>query len=231
MADILPQRLSSLHRLHLSLGAQMVNEHGWQRPASYASSQNEVAVVQASVGLCDISPVGKLLVQGEDIEGLLEKSFSPSKIPLAGAVARHTGGGLLCRLASDQLLLLTPAASLDEVRTALETQQGACAHLVDMTSGLTGLCLSGPRSQEVLSKLTDLDLSHPASGDLTCAQANLSGVQATIVRADFESIPCYRIFISRDLGVHAWDVITEAGASERLRPFGVEALRMIPGEG
>ena len=39
-----------------------------------------------------------------------------------------------------------------------------------MISGLTGLCLAGPRSQDVLSKLTDLDLTLPATADMTCTQ-------------------------------------------------------------
>ena len=57
MADVLPQRISPLHRRHLSLGAQMTSENGWQRPARYASAQEEAAAVQSGAGLCDITPV------------------------------------------------------------------------------------------------------------------------------------------------------------------------------
>ena len=107
------------------------------------------------------------------------------------------------------------------------TQRNTCAHLVDTTSGLTGLCLAGPRSQDVLSKLTDLDLTLPDTANMTCTQTSLSGVQAILVRADFGDVPCYRIFVSRDLGEFAWDVLTEAGSSEGLTPFGVDALRLL----
>ena len=228
MADVLPQRISPLHRRHLSLGAQMVSENGWQRPARYASAQEEAAAVQSGAGLCDISPIGKLLLQGDVIEAAVRASLPGIEIPAPGGVTRHEDRHLFCRLAVDQLLLLTPPDATDDIQaTMATTQRNTCAHLVDTTSGLTGLCLAGPRSQDVLSKLTDLDLTLPATADMTCTQTSLSGVQAILVRADFGDVPCYRIFVSRDLGEFAWDVLTEAGSSEGLTPFGVDALRLL----
>ncbi len=228
MADVLPQRISPLHRRHLSLGAQMVSENGWQRPARYASAQEEAAAVQSGAGLCDISPIGKLLLQGDVIEASVRASLPGVEIPAPGGVTRHEDRHFFCRLAVDQLLLLTPPDATDDIQaTMATTQPNTCAHLVDTTSGLTGLCLAGPRSQDVLSKLTDLDLTLPATADMTCTQTSLSGVQAILVRADFGDVPCYRIFVSRDLGEFAWDVLTEAGSSEGLTPFGVDALRLL----
>lgn len=228
MAELLPQRLSPLHRRHISLGAQMTSEKGWQRPTCYISSQEEEAAVRASAGLCDITPIGKLLLQGADIEASVRASMPGVEIPAPGGVTRYQDKHLLCRLAVDQLLILTPPDDTNDIRaTMATTQQDSCAHLVDMTSGLTGLCLVGPHSQDVLSKLTDLDLSLPATSDMTCAQTSLSGVQTMLVRADFGDVPCYRIFVSRDLGEFAWDVLTEAGSSEGLMPFGIDALRLL----
>ena len=231
MAEILPQRLTSLHRRHLSLGAHMTSEHGWQRPARYTSAQEEAAAVRQTVGLCDISPIGKLLVQGHDIEKLMASAASMTEIPDPGRVIQATQRGLACRLASDQLLILVPPGALSDVRDAFESAGSSCAHLVDMTSAFTGLLLAGPSSADVLCKLTDLDLSAPVNADMTCTQTSLSGVQAIIVRADFPGVPSYRIFVSRDLGEFAWDVLTEAGSHEGLAPFGVEVLRLLQVEG
>ena len=231
MADVLPQRISPLHRRHLSLGAQMVSENGWRRPARYASAREEAAAVRASTGLSDITPVGKLLLQGADIEASVRASLPRVEISAPGGVTRHEDRHLFCRLAVDQLLILTPPDTTDDIRATMATTRwDTCAHLVDMTSGLTGLCLAGPHCQDVLNRLTDLDLSLPATSDMTCAQTSLSGVQAILVRADFGDVLCYRIFVSRDLGEFAWDVLTEAGSSEGLTPFGVDALRLL-GEG
>lgn len=232
MADVLPNRISSLHRRHLSLGAEMVVEGSWQRPAHYTSTQEELARVRSASGLCDISPIGKFLVQGDAIEALLKAALSCTDVPTFGRVTPHATSQLLCRLAFDQLLLLTPPEAVDSTRSVLEgASQDNCAHVVDMSSGLTGLCLVGPRSQDVLSKLTDLDLSLPTNANMSCTQTSLSGVQTMLVRVDFGDTPGYRIFVSRDLGEHAWDILTQAGSSEGLTPFGSEALRLLRGEG
>ena len=232
MADLLPQRLSPLHRQHLSRGAQMISESGWQRPARYTSAQEEASAVPLGAGLCDISPVGKLLLQGDDIQRVVQTALPGVEASAAGSVVRHAGGQLLCRLAGDQFLLLTPPDAVDGTQAMLQaTQLDTCAHLVDLTSGLAALLLAGPRSQDVLSKLTDLDLSSLATADMTCTQTSLSGVQGILVRANFGSMPSYRIFVSRDLAEFAWDVLTEAGSSEGLAPFGVEALRLLRGGG
>ena len=230
MTEVLPQRLSSLHRRHISLGAHMTTENGWQRPARYTSAQEEAATLHQSAGICDISPVGKLLVQGNDIGKVL--AASPlQEVPPPGQVARYTEDALACHLASDQLLLITPPSALSEVRADLDASQETRCHIVDMTSALTALCLAGPRSPDVLSKLTDLDLSLSATADMTCNQTRLSGVQAILVRADFPGMAAYRIFVSRDLGEFAWDVLTEAGSHEGMVPFGTEALSLLRGEG
>ena len=206
----------------------MTSEAGWQRPAHYAAAQEEQAAVRAGVGLCDITPVGKLLLQGASIDASLRASLPGVEVPAPGGITRHQERHLFCRLAVDQLLLLTPPDSTDDLRATMAfTQQDNCIHFVDMTSGLTGLCLAGPRGQDILTKLTDLDLSLPATTDMTCAQTSLSGAQAILVRADFGDIPCYRIFVSRDLGEFAWDVLTEAGSSEGLTLFGVDTLRLL----
>lgn len=231
MAGTLPQRVSSLHRRHLSLGAHMTDEGGWQRAARYSSPEEEAAAVRTGVGLCDTSPMGKLLVQGDDVAGFLGASLSATDVPLPGSVSWHSESTLLCRLASDQILVLTTPETAGRTRTVLDAQHDENVHLVDMTSALTGLCVAGPRSADVLVKVTNLDLAGPTASNMTCAQTSLSGVQGILVRADFRDVPCYRIFVSRDLGEFAWDVLMEAGSREGLKPFGVEALRLLRGEG
>ena len=123
MADVLPQRISPLHRRHLSLGAQMTSEKGWQRPARYASAQEEAAAVQSGAGLCDITPVGKLLLQGADIEASVRASLPGVEIPAPGGVTRQEDRHLFCRLAVDQLLLLTPPDATDDIQATMATTQ------------------------------------------------------------------------------------------------------------
>ena len=121
--------------------------------------------MRTGVGLCDTSPMGKLLVQGDDVAGFLGASLSATDIPLPGSVSWHSESTLLCRLASDQLLVLTTPETAGQTRTALDAQHDEYVHLVDMTSALTGLCVAGPCSADVLMKVTDSELAGPTASD------------------------------------------------------------------
>lgn len=233
----LPEHLSSLYRRHLSLGAQMIDEGGWQRPGRYTSATEEATVLLLAVGLCDISPVHKLLLEGDGV-GNVEVGSFPTIAPEVGIV--DLGGGMpMCRLAADRLLVLLqtslPEGGLQMTRRFLAGQIEGSGYLTDLTAELTGMCLAGPRSPNVLGKLTDLDLSHGANLYMNggaCGETSLLGVPAILVRYDWLlSMPCHCIFVPHDSGEFAWDALTQAGAQEGLKPVGIEALRFLDDSG
>ena len=71
-----PVRRSAIHYKHLALGAHMVERDGWQQPAQYASIEEEVKRLKGAVGLCDVSPLGKISLKGNDLDHYLEATFS-----------------------------------------------------------------------------------------------------------------------------------------------------------
>ena len=70
-----PVGLSAMHYQHVGLGAVMVEADGWQCPIRYGSVEEELEQVRQGVGLCDVSPTGKLLLQGEAIDDMLGAGF------------------------------------------------------------------------------------------------------------------------------------------------------------
>jgi len=234
-----PLKLSAMHYRHLALGATMIDEGGWQRPARYTDSQTELERLQERVGLCDISPVGKLYLQGTEAGRLLEERFPGTAAGTVGRVGQHTlldGDGsvldnvLLCRLADDHLFIVTSPNRAGEAAGSLE-QRLSGSPTVDMSSAFAAMSVAGPRSRETLAKLTELDLSTEAFPDLSCAQVSLALVHATILRTDCGGQLCYELYVARDLGEYIWDAIVEAGRELDLSPFGVEALQRLCGGG
>ena len=234
-----PIRVSAIHHRHLALGASMVDEGGWQRPSYYTGSEEELARVNASVGVCDISSVGKIIVEGANVD-------SPAGTPLAelpdipsGGVVLHrfpgAGGALMspsrvCRLSSDQIMVVTDPAAVEEVRDALVRLEEGCTHVVDMTSSLAAMAVMGPRAAQKLQKLTEQDLSPGSFPDLRCAQAAMAAVHVVVARVDAGGLPCFQILVGRDLAVHLWDAILEAGLEWDVIPFGTEALALMHAE-
>ena len=231
-----PVRLSAMHERHLELGAVMVDEGGWQRPASYTTADQELESVAGGVGLCDVSPVGKLYFQGRELGPLLERvgPLAVGKVishDLVDAAGTPVGWVLVCRMADEQVMVITGAAKVQAVTDALEASLDGCAHLVEMTSGMACLALAGPGSVDILAKLTDLDISAMAFPDLSCAWTGVALVHTLMVRADASGQPFYQLYVPRDLGEFVWDAVMTAGHHEGIVPFGLEALRRLEARG
>ena len=237
-----PLKYTALHHQHLALGAVMVDDSGWQRPERYGPSEEELKAVREGVGLCDISPVGKLDLKGKQIACVFEPLFFLRDLPRIGQVQRmalsnpnNVSGieGVCCRLGSDHLLLLTEPGALATVEQAFSQQIQAtdkCVHLTNLTSTLAAVQLVGPHSRELLQKLTALDLSPQQFVDLTCAQGSVAKVHALVVRADLGPEPAYEVYCGREFGEYLWDTLRDAGQEFGAVPFGMATQHLLRAE-
>ncbi|MEE9199284.1 MAG: hypothetical protein V3U26_05750 [Dehalococcoidia bacterium] len=220
----------------MASGATLVNREGWQLPARYASVKEEVEMVRMAGGLCDISPVGKLAVQGANALGRLSEALSPSDPLQVGwargcsiKISRGTAveGITIAGLAYDEALVLTPPADVAPVSTFLEERLEGCAHLVDVTSSRAGMWVVGPLSHRVLAKLAELDLDPKVFADGRCVQGRAAEVHVLVLRSDIAGILAYQVYVTRDFGEYIWDALLHAGHRERVGPFGIEALDQL----
>ncbi|PPR68782.1 MAG: Aminomethyltransferase [Alphaproteobacteria bacterium MarineAlpha3_Bin1] len=150
-------------------GAVMAESRGWQRPSRYGPVESEVERIRSAVGLFDISPSGKLAIQGADIDSLFGSVFADVgpieigrlRVQLFGEMS-DLQTVLMLRLATDEALVLTEPDEVHSVYEALRSREDGCAHAVDITSGLAGVRVTGPSAPLLLASLTELDVS-PAS--------------------------------------------------------------------
>jgi len=230
-----PFKLSPIHRRHLALGARMMEEEGWWRPEAYTSPAEEVAMVRRSVGIIDVSPRAKLDLKGEDVQSTLNRSFQnpPSLVGRAAPclIPALPSPITCCKLCDDQALLISEPGSHRALIDHLSrlSESSPCAHLTDLTSALAGICVAGPMSRQVLSKLTELDLAEGDFPNLSCAQGKLANVHALVIRADNGAGPAYDVYFGREYGEFVWEAIMEAGEEFRIQPFGLKALELLRG--
>lgn len=222
-----PQRLSALHQAHLDLGATIVESAGWQRPARYTSAEDEVDHLSRVVGLADISPVGKLLLQGANVGLAAGRLLRPLDLPVPGAVLDHRSNGLsltVARLAEDEVMFLTSPSQVAEVLEGIRQDATGCAHVVDLTSGLTGIRVTGPASPLLLAGLTEMDVAPGAFVDRTCAQSKFVEVYGLLLRMDISGLLSYDLFVGREFGGYVWESLMEAGREFSVAPYGLEAM-------
>ena len=102
------------------------------------------------------------------------------------------------------------------------------AERIDVTSVYAALRLAGPRTGDVLSKLTSLNLADASLRNLSCAQASLAHVPGIFLREDIGSIPAFHLLVTRDYAESVWEAILHAGHEFHICPSGLDALQSLP---
>jgi sarcosine oxidase, subunit alpha len=208
---------TALFHTHRESGAAMIEHHGWQIASSFADPAHEAARARESVGLADVSWMSKLNLQGSGLKSALD-------------LRPEASSWLLARR---QFLLTCEPSAAGEVRRRLQQLQNGDAtspaniYVTDVTSAYTQLMLTGPRSREVLSKLTSLNLSEGVRANLTCAQASLAHVHAIVLRDDLPGIPAFHLLVGREYGEGVWESVLHAGREFDIRPFGLVAQGLL----
>lgn len=98
---------------------------------------------------------------------------------------------------------------------------------IDVTSVYASLRLAGPRSRDLLRKLTSLNVEDAALENLHCAQAELAHVHSIVLREDLPGMPAFHLLVTREYAESVWEATFHAGREFRLCPFGLAALQML----
>lgn len=210
-----PVRVSAIHHAHLIHGATFRDAGDWRVPDAFTSPEDEVARALAGVGLADVSAAGKLHVRGATAAALVDRAAGNAPPP-PGRAARVLLGGaeaLVCRLADDELLVLTPLADTDVVRDRLArtAASAGCAHVTDLTSGFAAVDVLGPAAPSLLARVAPLDLSAAAVPPLGVVQGEVACVRAILIRLDRARAPAFRALVPREYGAHTWEALAHAG--------------------
>jgi heterotetrameric sarcosine oxidase gamma subunit len=227
-----PIRRSAMYRRQLAQHATFKDDAGWQVADVYTSADSETAEMRRGVGLYDASASGKLGVRGEDLEALVTTLTGRESPPIGRAARLGLDGGavLLCRLAADELLLLTQLADLAPIESMVTkaAETVGCAHVTDRTSAFAAVDLIGPRVSALLERLLPLDLSETAAPPLAVVQAELARVHAIVLRLG-EPLPAFRIMVAREYGEFVWDSLRDAGHDLGLTLVGAAARARLDG--
>jgi sarcosine oxidase subunit alpha len=243
-----PERATPLAAEHEALGAVWMLAGQWKRPEYYAvpglskaaAIEQEVRAVREGVGLIDVGTLGKIEVHGPDAATFLDRVYAGRYGTLKVGMTRYglmldesgvvIDDGVIGRLTDDSFYFTTTtgnSASIYRELGRLATQWNLKVGLVNATGHYAAVNLAGPLSRRVLARLTDIGLSHAAFPFLGLREGLVAGVRARLMRVGFVGELGYEIHVPADSGVHVWEALMAAGAAEGIRPFGVEAQRVL----
>lgn len=243
-----PERRTPIDADHAALGAVWMPAGNWRRPEYYAVSgldraqaiRAEVAAVRGHVGLIDVGTLGKIEAWGPHAGEFLDRVYAGKFTTLKPGMTRYglmldesgvvIDDGVVARLAPDHYYFTTTtgnSATLYRELGRLATQWGLPVSLVNLTGHYAAFNLAGPLSRSVLAALTALDLSPDAFPYLAVRTATVAGVPCRLMRVGFVGELGYEIHMPATHAAQVWRALLDAGRSHGIRPFGVEAQRVL----
>lgn len=235
-------------------GAAFVEAGLWLRPSMFPKRSDkdwletvtrEVNGVRGGVGLCDVSTLGKIDIQGSDAAEFLERVYINGWKKLAigkaryGAMLREDGilmdDGTTARFAEDRFFMTTTTANAGKVLQHLEfCHQWHWPHLdVQMTSVTdhwAQYAVAGPKSRDLLRQIVDpqFDISDEAFPYMGCAELTVcGGTKARLYRLSFSGERAYEIAVPAKYGDALWRRLMEVGKPFGVIPYGTEALGVM----
>ena len=239
-ARLTPRKETTMHDRHVAAGAEFMWAGDWRRPHHYTTPEAEVAAVRHRVGLIDVSTLGTFRIKGPEAVELLERLYPNRFSDLAvgrvryGAMLNDEGvildDGAVVRLADDEFFVTVTTgntAALERWITWWNADWGLDALVLNVTGAYGAVNLAGPRARNVMTSLTDADVSGSAMPYMTATRMAVAGVPSLVLRIGFVGETGYEIHFPSAYGEHLWDAVMEAGRPDGIVAFGLEAQRIL----
>jgi glycine cleavage system aminomethyltransferase T/glycine/D-amino acid oxidase-like deaminating enzyme len=224
-------------------GVSATIDYSWTKPNWLPWSDAEQLATRQRVALFDQTSFGKLLIRGRDAERVLQW-LCTADVAVAPGRAVYTGllnerGGYeadvtLTRLGPYEYLLVTGSASvlrdLDWVRRHLDAANQV--EVIDVSSSLAVYGVMGPKSRELLQKLSRTDLSDVAFGFATSQEIDLGDVLVRATRITYVGELGWELYVPVELAVGVYEMLIEAGQEFGIANAGyytINSLRLEKG--
>jgi len=212
-------KYSPLHQFHLDFGAKVTDFGGWQMPIEYPAAKgggvlNEHNAVRNSVGLFDVSHLGKALVKGEGALCYLNSIFTNDLRKISDGQAQYTllcqkgNGGviddlIIYRYSTSHFLLIPNAANCSEVIRQISQDAPKGLEIENLHESFALLALQGPRSGEVLRELDiEVELDY-----MSFMESKLDSEELIICRTGYTGEHGYEILTSWASARKIWDLL------------------------
>ncbi|EIE52075.1 sarcosine oxidase alpha subunit family protein [Citreicella sp. 357] len=248
-----PTRLTPTHGFAVAHGARLVEAGQWMRAQMFPRAgethwrdtvDREVMAVRAGVGLCDVTTLGKIDVQGADAGAFLDRIYCNAMASLRvgkvryGLMLREDGfaydDGTCARLADTHYVVTTTTANAGLVYSRMEFARQCLwpdldVQLISTTDAWAQIAVAGPKSRALLERVVDgFDMSNAAVPFMSCAALTVcGGVRARLFRISFSGELAYEIAVPARYGNALMARLADLGQDLGVTPYGTEALSVL----
>ena len=217
-------------------GSEPVEEVTFRRSNAFKPVADECRAVREAVGLIEISSFAKYEVTGPDAESWLSHMLA-NRMPRQGRMVLSPMLNSAGKLIGDFTVAKTGPEKFYVFGSGIAEEYHLRwfeSHLPDggvsvrsLTAELTGVSIAGPRSRELLARLTDADVSGNAFGFMSFREMAVGGVRAKVGRITFTGDLGFEIWVRSDFQRTLYDAVVAAGADLGLKHFGSRALNAL----
>ncbi len=249
-AHLKPLRRTPMDDWNGARGCGWVDAGLWRRARYYpaagedieSASLREVRITRRTVGVCDVSTLGRIELKGPDTAKFLNSVYTNgfAKLPVGkaryGLMLREDGilfdDGTTSRLADDHYFMTTTSGGHGHVMSWLEFHLQAVwpdyrVKLADVTDQWAAVAVAGPQSRSLLAGLLDIDISNDALPFLGVRDCAIAGVPARLFRISFSGELAYELNVPADYGEAVWQACADAAEALDGTVYGLEALDVM----
>jgi len=249
-----PVRTTPIYEKLKSIGAVFAETFGWERAKwfdqkgegeqysfrrnnSFSAVAEECRAVRERVGLIDMTSFAKYEISGNDAENFLNR-ICANRIPKIGGVSlvhmlTELGGiegeATITRLEDNLFYVLSAAVAeihdYDWFSQHILPEENV--NISNVTDDYGVLVLTGPRSRDVLSKLTDADLSNKEFRWMRGKSIEVSGIPLHALRVSYVGELGWELHHPMDKMETLYDSIMEAGEEFGIANFGTYAMNSL----
>jgi len=241
-----PQRFLTSHSASVERAAPMIEAGMWYRPSYFPrpgeatwreACDREVGMVRSTVGVCDVSTLGKIDIQGLDSARFLDLVYTNmfSTLPVGrvryGLMLRADGhvldDGTTARLGENHYVMTTTTAAAGLVMRHLEfVAQAYCAtwdvRFISVTENWAQFAVAGPKAKALLDTIVPVDL--PFMG---CADVQIGQIGARVFRISFSGEQGYEVAVPARYGEALFRDLLARAETLGGGPYGMEALNVL----
>jgi aminomethyltransferase len=217
-------------------GAEFEDFDGWLWTSTLGDANKEYEAIRSDVAVWDVYPLVKWDFSGRDAAKAVQRIFTNDAVGLGVGAVRYGAfvnadgkmldDGTVYRLADDHYWVMTNNPGYED--WFADVLGDLAVSIEDRTHQMPLMSVQGPKSRELLSKLTDADLAGLRYFHLFPEKQLVAGVPAWVLRTGFSGELGYELIPDRDRAVELWKAVQDAGASI-FGTAGVEIARIESG--
>jgi aminomethyltransferase len=224
-------RKTQLYDLHRRK-AKVTVFAGFEMPIWYKGITSEHLAVRNSVGVFDISHMGRVIITGIDAEAFLNYVITNDVSVLSPNDAQYSvmcneSGGIIddfvvYRLDTEKFLMVYNATNrAKDYEWLIKTAEGYDVKIEDVSDDVAMLAVQGPNAEKTLQRISTEDLS--LIKRFKCGRTKLADVEVFLARTGYTGEDGFEIFVwntsltKPDKALRLWNAILDAG-----KPYGIQ---------